>query len=295
MLHQRILPPKFQTVLLLKSVKKNIRTLEEAVKEDTDPRHTETAMLEQALEVWPKVRDAYCSYHPGETDTDFSDQEQVCPGSRADGTGAAIPATSSASLEGGRPMAGGSANTHGTKTCPEAITFAYARNGELVYRLPDISQKWLKKFEKKYPNVCFLQYDARAGQQNYLVVLSSSASAFNGLQPVFRTSTSTTPVSGSGTVTDNSGSTWDVTYQGTVTTTTTSQTNVPYTDTTSDFYANAYSEDGTLVGSSQRSVSSRQSGDPYNAAGYNLTSALLSIHLKEHLIENIVKKVSALE
>jgi hypothetical protein len=95
-------------------------------------------------------------------------------------------------------------------------------------------------------------------------------------------------------VTDNSGSTWYFTYQGTVTTTTTTQTNVPYTDTTSFFYANAYSEEGSLVVTSDRTASTRQGGDPWNALGYNLTSALLSINLKERLLESIVKQVNTL-
>lgn len=294
MLHQHTLPPKFRTVLLLESMKKDIKTFEGLVKNDADPDHGQTAMLEQALEAWPKVRDAFCSYHPGESYTDFSDQQQVCPGSQPNGTGAAIPATSSAGLQTSRSDVGVPANVPGTRTCQKAITFAYAGNGGLIYRLPDVSHKWLDKFQRKYRNVCFLQYGARSGQRNYLVVLSSSASAYSGLQPVFRTSTATTPVSGNGALTDNSGSTWNFTYQGTETTTTTTQTNVPYTDTTSGFYADAYAEDGTLVGSGERSASSRQGGDPSNAAGYNLMSALLSIHLKEHLLESIVKKVSAL-
>jgi hypothetical protein len=294
MLHQHTLPPKYQSVLLLESVKRDIGQIEEMVRTDTDPAHPKTAMLEQALEAWSKVRDNYCNWHPGETYADYSDQKQTCPGSQANGTEAAIPATGSAGLQTSRSDAGVAANVLGTRTCQKAITFAYAGNGALVYRLPDVSHKWLDQFQRKYHNVCFLQYGAHSGQQNYLVVLSSSASAYKGLQPVFRTSTTTTPVSGNGTLTDNSGSTWNFTYQGTETTTTTTQTNVLYTDTTSELYANAYTEDGTLVGSSERSASSRQGGDPSNAAGYNLMSALLSIHLKEHLLESVVKKVNAL-
>lgn len=177
--------------------------------------------------------------------------------------------------------------------CQKAITFAFARGRQLTYAVP-VSPKSLSKFRRKYPIVCFTQYAAGSGEHNYLVVLSSSASAFTGLQPAFRTSTTTAPVSGSGTLTDSSGETWQFAYEGTETATTTTQKNVPYTHTTSAFYANAYSEDGTLIASSERSTSSRQGGDPYNAAGYNITSALLSIHLKEHLVESIVKKVSSL-
>jgi len=284
-IHQRSLPPRLRSEIVLEEYRREIKEYESL--EESNPFKKEALVL--ATDSWLKNRDSYCSYHPGEFYTDLSDNRQACPGARITDTEAS-PATIQRRL---MSIPSSSASAQGTKTCQKAITFSYAQNGALAYRLHDVSAKWLDKFEKKYPNVCFLQYDAHSGQQNYLIVLSSSASAFNGLQPVFHTST-TTPVSGSGTVTNNAGSTWDFTYQGTITTTTTTQTNVPYTDRTSEFYAYAYAADGTLVGTAERSASSRQGGDPYNALGYNLTTALLSVHLKEHLLESIVKKISSL-
>lgn len=282
-LHFYPLPPKLRTTLLLANSKKLFKSMEQEAKLSPFA----AAMLASNKDLWEEMRKAYCAYHPGDAYSDLADQQQVCP--EADGS--AINSTTDAvALKHPAPFSV-SPGAAGTKTCQKAITFALAQNGEIVYRLPNVSNKWLDKAERKRPNVCFLQYDARSGQENYLVVLSSSSSAFNGLQPVFLQTTTMEPVSGSGTVTGTQGGTWDFTYQGTTTTTTTAQTNVPYTDTTNHFYANAYKEDGTLVGTSERAASARQGGDPSNAFGYNLTSALLSFHLEEHLLDEIVEKI----
>ena len=184
--------------------------------------------------------------------------------------------------------------------CNKSVTFAVASNGSLAYRLPNISTKWFGNVKKKFPNVCFPQDGGIPGTvaANYLVVLSTESNAFNGLYPTYRTSTDTTtsPTSGTGTVTDSSGSAWNYTYQGTITSTTTrtTQTDLPYTDTTVGLYANAYSEDGRQVGWARRAESYRQGGDPSNTLGYNLGARLASIHIKEHLLNDIVGRVNAL-
>jgi TPR repeat protein len=184
--------------------------------------------------------------------------------------------------------------------CNKSITFAVASNGSLVYRLPNVSTKWLANVQKKFPNVCFPQDGGipATGAANYLIVLSTQSNEFNGLYPTYRTSTDTTtsPTSGTGTVTDSSGSAWNYTYQGTITstTTTTTQTDIPYTDTTVGLYASAYSEDGRQVGWARRAESYRQGGDPSNTLGYNLGARLASIHVKEHLLDDIVGRVNAL-
>ena len=184
------------------------------------------------------------------------------------------------------------------KNCTKAITFAVAGNGSLAYRLPNVSHKWFDKAEKKFPNVCFTQDSTHASTnaEQYLVVLSTQSSAFNGLFPSYHTTTNTTtnPVSGNGTATGSQGSSWAYTYQGTVTstTTTTQETNLPYTDTTLRLFANAYDKNGNQIGSAYRSESSRQGGDAANTLGYNLGARLGAIHLKEHLLDEIVDRVS---
>jgi len=184
--------------------------------------------------------------------------------------------------------------------CKKSITFAVASNGSLDYRLPNVSSKWFSKAQKKFPNLCFSQFgeSSATGNEHYLIVLSTQSSAFNGLYPVFRTSTNTTisPTSGNGTITNNSGSDWNYTYQGTIatTTTTTTQANLPYTDTTLGLYANAYTEEGKSIGSAQRSETFRQGGDAANTLGYNIGARLFSINIKERLLEDIVTRINSM-
>jgi len=183
--------------------------------------------------------------------------------------------------------------------CRKSVTFAVAANGSLTYRLPNVNTKWFDNAMKKNPDICFTQYGS-AGAGNavqFLVVLSTSQTAFNGLYPVYRTDTSTTtiPVSGSGTITSGNGSMWNYTYQGqdTVTTTSTETTEVPYRDTTVGLYAMAYDDKGNALGLVQRSETFRQGGNPNNTLGYNLGSRLAAIHIKENLLEDALKRILA--
>jgi hypothetical protein len=186
----------------------------------------------------------------------------------------------------------------GKGACKRSITFAVATNGTLDYRLPNVSAKWFDNAQKKFPSLCFTQLGATPSEiEHYLIVLSTQSTAFNGLFPVYqiKTSTSSGPLSGNGTVTDNRGSTWNYTYQGNFssTTTTTEHQNLPYTDTTLGLYATAYSETGIAVASARRMENSRQGGDAANTLGYNLGARLASIHIKEHLLADIVGSVNA--
>jgi hypothetical protein len=183
--------------------------------------------------------------------------------------------------------------------CKRAVTFAISSNGSLAYRLPNVKAKWFDSALKKNPDICFSQYGSGrvSDAMPFLIVLSTSQSAFNGLYPSYRTntSTSTVPISGSGTITGNNGSTWNYTYQGqdTVTTTTTERTDVPYQDTTVGLYAMVYDDKGNAIGSAQRTETFRQGGDPNNTLGYNLGSRLAAIHIKEHLLEDALKRILA--
>lgn len=221
-------------------------------------------LLAQGVEHWKYLRDWVCSLNPGSAYSDLDGNRQICPAEVLESSG-----SQDANID--TPFEPNHAfkippNVQGTQTCQKAITFAVMEGPGLSYRLPNISTKWLDKAQRKNPGICFTQYGAHSGEKNYLVVVSSSSSAYTGLQPVFHHSATVNPVSGSGTLTDNTGATWDFTYQGTVTTTTTAETNLPYTDTTGYLYANAYDETGSLVGSSERSVSSRQGGDQRRTA-----------------------------
>lgn len=179
--------------------------------------------------------------------------------------------------------------------CSRSISFAVAEYGQVSPRIPDFTQKWIQKNQKRYPGLCFSQAP-NSSAINYLLVFSTSQSFFNGIYPSVRisTQTSTAPVNGTGTVTDNSGGFWSYTYNGTVTSTTTTTTheNLPYADTTRGMYINAYSQQGTLVASGARHVTTRQGGDTYNTAGYNLGAALAAINIKERLLKQVVDAIT---
>jgi hypothetical protein len=180
-------------------------------------------------------------------------------------------------------------------TCRKNISFAVAEGGQVVSRAPKFTQKWIEKNARKYPGLCFAQAP-NSQAANYVLVFSTSQSAFNGIYPTVRTSTSssTTPVNGSGTVTDNYGGMWNYTYNGTATTTTTttSQVDLPYSDTTRSLYLNSYDQRGTLVSQRWRSMTTRQGGDAYNTLGYNLGASLGAIHIKERLLKDTVDDVA---
>jgi hypothetical protein len=183
--------------------------------------------------------------------------------------------------------------------CEKNVSFAVAEGGQIVPRVPAFADKWISKNQKKYAGLCFSQApNSRAA--NYLLVFSTSQSAFNGIYPVVRTSTNTntntTPVSGSGTVTDNYGSMWNYTYDGTVTTTTTTTTtthdDLPYTDTSNTLYLRSYDQNGRVISERWRTITTRQGGDGANTLGYNLGAALGAIHMKQHLLKNVVEDVT---
>jgi hypothetical protein len=179
--------------------------------------------------------------------------------------------------------------------CTKSIAFAMAEGGPIVSREPKFTRKWIDKNERKYPGVCFSQTPSPRSA-NYVIVFSTSQSAFNGIYPTTRTSTATntSPVNGSGTITSNYGTTWNYTYTGSVTTTTTttSQVNLPYTDTTRAIYACAYDDRGDLVSRRYRTITTRQGGGGANTLGYNLGAALGAIHLRERLLKDAVDDIA---
>lgn len=183
--------------------------------------------------------------------------------------------------------------------CDKNISFAVAEGGQIVSRVPAFAEKWISKNHKKYNGLCFSQKpDSQAA--NYVLIFSTSHSAFNGIYPTVKTSTSmntnTTPASGSGTVTDSYGGMWNYTYDGTVTTTTTTTTttreDLPYTDTSNTLFLRSYDQHGRLISEHWRTITTRQGGDGANTLGYNLGAALGAIHIKQHLLKNVVEDVA---
>jgi PEGA domain len=182
------------------------------------------------------------------------------------------------------------------QTCTKVVSFALAdASGVHPYALTgNWIGNWVQKNAKKHPDVCFSQTPVQ-DRANYLIVLSQSSGFLTGFDPVVSrdTSTSTTPVSGTGTVRDNYGGAWNYTYAGTVTTTTTTTTheNVPYTINSRTIYAYAYGDGGAIISQRYHVYSTKTGGDAANSAGYNIANALLAINARGHLLNSVVKDV----
>ena len=176
-----------------------------------------------------------------------------------------------------------------------AIAFGIADRGGVHPGVMGWTRNWINKNEKNFPTVAFQGCPVES-LRNYLIVFSSSKSVLNGFDPVLRssTSTSTSPVSGTGTISNMYGSTWNYTYSGTVTTTTTTTTqeNVPYTIQSNTLYATAYDEHGVIVSQRWHIFSSKQGGDAANSLGYNLGSALAAMNARGHLLNAVVKDIA---
>ncbi len=259
--------------------------------------------------VWVRLKTGYCNEVPSGAYPDIDGKMQNCGGQS---TAQQLAAPSSHDSATSSQLNGVSARTATLATsyppsvttlastqankiakepagaCEKNVSFAVVEDAQVESRVPRFAQKWIEKNKKKYPALCFSQTpDPQAA--NFLLVFSTSQSAFNGIYPTVHTNSSsgTTPVNGNGTVTDSYGGMWNYTYNGTVTTTTTttSQVSLPYTDTTKSLYVYSYDQRGQLLSRHRRSITTRQGGDGANTFGYNLGAALSAIHLKEHLLK----------
>jgi hypothetical protein len=157
------------------------------------------------------------------------------------------------------------------------------------------TRNWINKNAKNFPMVAFQGCSAE-GLRNYLIVFSSSENVLTGFDPVLKsnTSTSTSPMSGTGSISDMYGSTWNYRYDGTVTTTTTTTTqeNVPYTIQSNTLYATAYDEHGIIISQRWHTFSSKQGGDAANSLGYNLGSVLAAMNARGRLLNAVVKDIA---
>ena len=312
------LPPRLRSEIALKSVTETVRDVR-----SVSERQLCTAVMSE-------IRDIYCHYHPEEAYTDVSGNTLQCAeqtplpddktvetefeyvvvcksdllySTLAENTQSLGSRTGPASSQSSSPTVIATNQktdvpSPGVSTaagCEKNISFAVTESSRIVSRVPSWVQTWIGKNQRKYPGLCFSQ-SPNPQASNFLLVLSASQTAFNGLYPTVRTSTSTstTPVSGSGVVTDNYGGMWNYSYNGTVTTTTMTATheNVPYTDTSNTLFLYGYNQQGRLVSEHWRTITTRQGGDGANTLGYNLGTALGAIHMKQHLLKNVVEDVT---
>lgn len=331
------LPARLRSEIALKTVDRTVHDAQSFA--EKEPNGIFAGMLPDGRKLWFNLLDVYCYYHPDEQYADLSGNMARCPREESlpddkiletyfDGamvyktnyltfldarvaermdskspTAHPMSATQSGAPAAATPIPNERASQSFARTdqlnCRKNISFAVATNGNIASLIPDFAQKWISKNQKKYAGLCFSQEpDSKAA--NYLLVFSTSQSAFNGIYPIVKTSTNTntsaTPVSGSGTVTDNYGGMWNYTYDGTVTTTTTTTTTthdeLPYTDTSNTLYLRSYDQNGRVISERWRTITTRQGGDGANTLGYNLGAALGAIHMKQHLLKNVVEDVT---
>ena len=152
---------------------------------------------------------------------------------------------------------------------------------------------------RRFPNVFFprtAELLART-RRIYLVVLSTESSAFNGLYPTYRTRRTRRQARhpepepyGYG------GSAWNYTYQGTITRRQRELHKRTYLIRTrqSDFMRTPTARTDGKSGSARRAGYVSAGRNPSNTLGYNLGARLASIHIKEHLLNDIVGRVNAL-
>jgi hypothetical protein len=329
------LPPRIRSEIALKTVTQTVHDIQALA--NREPNGIFAGMLPNGSNLWMQLVDVYCYYHPDERYTDLLGKAATCEKreslpdqktmeSAFDGAMVyknnyltflnarvaqnlanqapeappvsqpqkSVPQAAVASADRSLPHPVVQTATD----CDKNISFAVAEGGQIVSRVPSFADKWISKNQKKYRRLCFSQ-TPNPQSSNYVLIFSTSQSAFNGIYPTVRTntstSTSTSPVSGSGTVTDNYGGMWNYTYDGTMTTTTTTTTttheNLPYTDTSNTLYVHSYDQNGRLIAERWRTVTTRQGGEAANTAGYNLGAALGAIHFKEHLLKSAVEDV----
>ncbi len=329
------LPPTIRSEIALKTMRQTLEDVQSLA--DKEPNGIFAGMLPDGRDLWTKLVAVYCYYHLDEQYADPSGSLAKCHregalpddktlesefdgamayknnyftfldarvAQRLDTNAATAPTVPPSQTHPPASTAPITSNPNMVRPvvqtgCDKNISFAVAGGGQIVSRVPAFAEKWISKNQKKYTGLCFSQVpDPQAA--NYLLVFSTSQSAFNGIYPTVRTntstSTSTTPVSGSGIVTDNYGGMWNYTYDGTATTTTTTTTttheNLPYTDTSNTLYLNSYDQHGGMISQRWRTITTRQGGDGANTLGYNLGAALGAIHMKEHLLKSVVEDVT---
>jgi len=178
------------------------------------------------------------------------------------------------------------------QTTGNRVSFACADEFGVHLCVPEWVSKWVKANREKFPTLSFSEAPVSNGR-NYLVVFSSSESAFSGFDAIVMhsTSTSTVPVTGTGTVVDN-GYVWTFTFNGMarVTTTTTTDESVPYTIETKTSFVRVYDGHGALISEHRRRVSTKQGGDAAGSIGYNSVAIMSGIIRRNSVLLNETMK-----
>ena len=178
-------------------------------------------------------------------------------------------------------------------TCTRTIAVATTSGSGTQPYNPDFINHWWKKNAKKYPSICFSQ-TPKQGASNFLLVVATDTSYFNGVNPKLVTSVDriSAPHTVNGTAFNQYGS-WSYSSSGTVTTTTTTTVlvNVPYTDTRGSLFMYAYSASGALVASASHLYSTRQGSDASSSVEYNLVFLIAAAGARGRMLARVTKGV----
>jgi hypothetical protein len=99
--------------------------------------------------------------------------------------------------------------------CTKNVSFAIAENGQPVPAIPKFVLKWLGGASRKqgFPGICFSQVPSNSAT-NYIVIVSTSASAFEGLKPSAHTYKNPNSGAPGSTSSTSYGGTWSYAYTG---------------------------------------------------------------------------------
>lgn len=145
--------------------------------------------------------------------------------------------------------------------CGKNVSFAIAEGGQPVPAIPKFTLKWLegKSRREQFSKLCFSQIP-NANLQNYIVVFSSSAAAFQGLTPSAHTYSSGPQGASADSkpAVTSYGGTWSYAYSGGAPTATTDTLALQRDEKPKSLDARAFDQTGRAIASySLATISSR--------------------------------------
>ena len=136
-----------------------------------------------------------------------------------------------------------------SEACEKNVSFAVAESGQPVPAIPKFVAKWIGKAKhiEGYPEFCLSQLPS-SKTANYVVILSTTESSFDGLTPSAHTYTSTGPLSGNAAGVSSYGGTWSYSYTGALPAVSTSSIDLQRVDASKKVLVlRAYSQQGREV------------------------------------------------
>lgn len=143
--------------------------------------------------------------------------------------------------------------------CSRNVSFAVAEGGQPVPAIPKFAAKWLESKAPRdhYGTVCFSQIPS-AARPSYIVVFSTTETAFQGLTPSAHTYTTDTPGHANSGTLNSSGGTWTYAYAGAPPSATTDTLSLRRDDKPKELVVKAYDQNGRVVSQSSLSAISNR-------------------------------------